>query len=76
MVIYQPITLYKEGTKEIDRRYIRILKGGIKENFKGGIKENFKDNISLSKDKHINNKGTSFKKPTVNDIKEYCLMEE
>ena len=64
---------YKGGTKEIDRRYIRILKGGIKENFKGGIKENFKDNISLSKDKHINNKGTSFKKPTVNDIKEYCL---
>ena len=48
MVIYQPITLYKEGTKEIDRRYIRILKGGIKENYKGGIKENFKDNISLS----------------------------
>jgi hypothetical protein len=71
---------YKGGTKEIDRRYIRILKGGIKENLKGGIKENFKDSISLSKDKHINNnltdsniKGTSFKKPTVNDIKEYCL---
>ena len=56
---------YKGGTKEIDRRYIRIIKGGIK--------ENFKDNISLSKDKHINNKGASFKKPTVNDIKEYCL---
>ena len=34
----------KEGTKEIERRYIRILKGGIKENYKGGIKENFKDN--------------------------------
>jgi len=64
---------YKEGSKEIDKRYISILKGGIKENLKGGIKENFKDNISLYKDKHINNKGTSFKKPTVNDIKEYCL---
>ena len=64
---------YKGGTKEIDRRYIRILKGGIKENLKRGIKENFKDSISLSKDKHINNKGASFKKPTVNDIKEYCL---
>jgi len=64
---------YKGGTKEIDRRYIRILKGGIKENLKGGIKENFKDSISLSKDKHINNKGVAFKKPTVNDIKEYCL---
>ena len=65
--------IYKGSTKEIERRYIRKLKGGIKENFKGGIKENFKDSISLSKDKHINNKGTSFKKPTVNDIKEYCL---
>jgi hypothetical protein len=65
--------IYKGGTKEIERRYIRKLKGGIKENFKGGIKENFKDSISLSKDKHINNKGASFKKPTVNDIKEYCL---
>jgi len=65
--------IYKGGTKEIEKRYIRKLKGGIKENFKGGIKENFKDNISLSKDKHINNKGASFKKPTVNDIKEYCL---
>ena len=64
---------YKGGTKEIDRRYIRILKGGIKENLKRGIKENFKDNISLSKDKHINNKGASFKKPDINDIKEYCL---
>ena len=64
---------YKGNTKEIERRYIRKLKGGIKENFKGGIKENFKDSISLSKDKHINNKGASFKKPTVNDIKEYCL---
>jgi hypothetical protein len=65
--------IYKGGTKEIERRYIRKLKGGIKENFKGGIKENFKDSISLSKDKHINNKGASFKKPEVNDIKEYCL---
>ena len=65
--------IYKGGTKEIERRYIRKLKGGIKENFKGGIKENFKDSISLSKDKHINNKGVSFKKPEVNDIKEYCL---
>ena len=64
---------YKGGTKEIDRRYITILKGGIKENKGRGIKENFKDSISLSKDKHINNKGASFKKPTVNDIKEYCF---
>ena len=28
---------YKQGTKEIDRRYIRILKGGIKEKDGEGV---------------------------------------
>ena len=65
---------YKGGTKEIDRRYLSILKGGIKENDKGGIKEKFKDNntsinINLT---DSNNKGR-FKKPTVNEIAEYCI---
>ena len=67
---------YKGGTKEIDRRYLSILKGGIKENDKGGIKEKFKDNntsinINLT---DSNNKGR-FKKPTVNEIAEYCIEE-
>ena len=35
---------YREGSKEIDKSYIKILNGGIKEKDKGGIKENFKDN--------------------------------
>jgi len=65
---------YKGGTKEIDRRYLSIIKGGIKENDKGGIKENFKDNntsinINLT---DSNNKGR-FKKPTVSEIAEYCI---
>ena len=65
---------YKGGTKEIDRRYLSILKGGIKENDKGGIKEKFKDNntsinINLT---YSNNKGR-FKKPTVNEIADYCI---
>ena len=70
---------YKGGTKEIDRRYIRILKGGIKENFKGGIKENFKDNTNISKDIYINTNLTDsnikgrFKKPSINDVDDYCL---
>ena len=65
---------YKGGTKEIDRRYIRILKGGIKENEKGGIKENFKDNNTSinTNTTYSNNKGR-FKKPTVNEIAEYCI---
>ena len=64
---------YKGGTKEIDRRYISILKGGIKENKKGGIKENFKDNNTSinTNTMYINNKGL-FNKPTIIEIAEYC----
>lgn len=36
--------IYKECSKEILNRYIRIVKGGIKEKFNRGIKEKFKDN--------------------------------
>ena len=65
---------YKGGTKEIDRRYISILKGGIKENNKGGIKENFKDNNTSINNNitYSNNKGR-FKKPSVNEIADYCI---
>jgi DNA-binding transcriptional ArsR family regulator len=65
---------YKEGTKEIDRRYLSILKGGIKENDGEGIKENFKDNNTSINNNitYSNNKGR-FKKPTVNDITNYCI---
>lgn len=38
--------VYKEGTKEILNRYLRILNDPIKENFNTPIKENFKDNIT------------------------------
>ena len=64
---------YKGGTKEIDRRYISILKGGIKENKKGGIKENFKDNNTSinTNTTYSNNKGR-FNKPTIIEIAEYC----
>ena len=65
---------YKGGTKEIDRRYLSILKGGIKENDREGIKEKFKDNntsinINLT---DSNNKGR-FNKPTINEIADYCI---
>ena len=66
--------IYKEGTKEIDRRYLSVLKGGIKENDKGGIKEKFKDNNTSINNNitYSNNKGR-FKKPTVNEIADYCI---
>ena len=68
------IYTYKGGTKEIDRRYLSILKGGIKENDREGIKEKFKDNntsinINLT---DSNNKGR-FNKPTINEIADYCI---
>ena len=65
---------YKEGTKEIDRRYLSILKGGIKENDKGGIKEKFKDNNTKVNNNitYSNNKGR-FKKPSIEDINNYCI---
>ena len=71
---------YKGGTKEIDKRYIRILKGGIKENLKGGIKENFKDNntsinnTSIIKEKIIKKK--NFIVPKVIEIKDYCRLRD
>ena len=43
---------YKEGSKEIDKRYIKILKGGVKENLITPIKKTLKNNI-------INNNNTS-----------------
>ena len=68
---------YKEGTKEIDRRYISILKGGIKENEEEGIKENFKDNNTSINNNitYSNNKGR-FKKPTIKDIDDYCSLRD
>ena len=65
---------YKGGTKEIDRRYLSILKGGIKENDKGGIKEKFKDNNTSINNNitYSNNKGR-FKKPSIEDINNYCI---
>ena len=60
---------YKEGTKEIDNRYIRILKGGVKENNNSPIVKNLKDNTIM-----VNTNTTySNKKPSVQEIKDYCI---
>ena len=63
---------YKGGTKEIDRRYISILKGGIKENLKEGIKENFKDNNTSINNNITYSNNKRFKKPTIEEISIYC----
>ena len=60
---------YKEGTKEINNRYIRILKGGIDKKLNTPILKKLKDNNTI-----VNNNTTySNKKPTVAEIKQYCL---
>ena len=61
---------YKEGTKEINNRYIRILKGGIDKKLNTPILKNLKDNNTI-----VNNNTTySNKKPSVEEIKQYCLQ--
>ena len=60
---------YKEGSKEIDNRYIRILKGGVVKKDNTPIVENLKDNNII-----LNNNTTySNKKPSIEEIKQYCL---
>lgn len=56
--------VYKEGSKEIFNRYLKILKYPIKENFNTPIKENFKDNNTS-----INN--TSIKKDDDDSIYDF-----
>tara|TARA_R110002020_G_scaffold149428_2_gene325694 strand:- start:1589 stop:2230 length:642 start_codon:yes stop_codon:yes gene_type:complete len=63
---------YKEGTKEIDRRYISIIKGGIKEKEVEGIKENFKDNNTSINNNITYSNSKRFKKPTIEEIGIYC----
>ena len=58
--------IYKEGSKEILNRYLKIIKEGYLRNLKEGIKENLKDNNTS-----INN--TSIKVIKENNIKEIDL---
>lgn len=48
------VLIYKEGTKEILNRYLRILKEGYLRNLKEGIKENLKDNNTSINNININ----------------------
>ena len=61
---------YKEGTKQINNRYIRILKGGMVKNLNTPILKKLKDNNTI-----VNNNTTySNNKPTIEEIKQYCLQ--
>jgi len=61
---------YKEGTKQIDKRYIQIKKGASLKKQVNPLLENAKDNNTI-----VNNNTTySNKKPSVEEIKQYCLQ--
>ena len=59
---------YKEGTKEINKRYISILKGGLRK-LDTPIHQKLKDNNTIVN----NNTMYSNKKPSIEEIKQYCL---
>ena len=60
---------YKEGTKQIDKRYIQIKKGASLKKQVNPLLENAKDNNTI-----VNNNTTySNKKPSIEEIKQYCL---
>ena len=76
--------IYKEGTKEIVKRIIKIIDKPINKNVKGykhkcleGINKNVKENNTsinnTSNNIKENIKRKVFKKPTIDEIKEYCL---
>ena len=63
---------YKEGTKEIDYRYITILKGGIKEKQSPLLKKTLKNNTTKDNNNNINNKGSKLN----TQINEYLKAKE
>lgn len=50
----ESVLIYKEGTKEILNRYLRIFKEGYLRNLKEGIKENLKENNTSINNININ----------------------
>ena len=71
--------VYKENSKEILNRYLRISKEGYLRNLKEGIYENLKDNNTSNNNKDIiinNNISNTFKKPTLREVRDYCISRD
>jgi len=72
--------IYKEGSKEILHRYIRLFEYPIQENLNTPIQENLKDNITSSNT--TNNKEIAYKKrrefipPTLDEVQKYITEKE
>lgn len=74
--------IYKDGTKQILNRYLRIIEYPIKENFNTPIKENFKDtiynNTSINNTRENNSKqvATLTSKHKYGEYKHVLLKDE
>jgi len=62
---------YKEGTREISHRYVKIIDKGILQISKPLCDKNRKSNTTSTNTMSSNTKG-KFKIPTIIEIKEYC----
>ena len=65
---------YKGGTKEIDNRYIKIMKGGIDENSNTLLQKTLKSNTINNNTNITYNNKKSFKKPNIDEVNEYCIL--
>ncbi len=66
---------YKDGSKEIANRYIQICKEGINKDSKEVLAKMLKsNNTSINNNLTDSNKKALFKKPTIDDVKNYCNL--
>ena len=66
---------YKEGSNEIANRYIQICYEGISKNDKGVLTKLLKNNNTINNNNTTySNKEGRFKKPTLDEVKNYCIL--
>ena len=68
---------YKDGTREIDNRYIQICYEGISKNERGVLAKMLKSNNTINNTNltDSNIKGR-FKKPSIDEVKNYCILRK
>jgi len=68
---------YKDGTREIDNRYIQICYEGISKNERGVLAKMLKSNNTINNTNLTDsNKKGRFKKPTIDEVKNYCILRK
>ena len=68
---------YKEGTREIENRYIQICYDGISKNERGVLAKMLKSNNTINNTNLTDsNKKGRFKKPTIDEVKNYCILRK